>query len=117
VLLNVHGDRLMTRVDWLARFLVLPLAAGLEMIFGFGEEPLGTQGPSECLENVPFMAPTLVTDLAKRAYYRRKGDLFQKQTRPISIFVVRHFTNKYCVDKERDTYNLEKELTFKKRQN
>ena len=85
MLLNVHGDRLMTRVDWLARFLVLPLAAWLEMNFGFGEEPLGTQGPSE---NVAFMAPTLVTDLAKRAYYRRKGDLFQKQTRPISIFVV-----------------------------
>ena len=82
----MHGDRLMTRVDWLARFLVLPLAAGLEMIFGFGEEPLGTQGPSECLENVAFMAPTLVTDLAKRAYYRRKGDLFQKQTRPISQY-------------------------------
>jgi hypothetical protein len=66
----------MTRLDWLARFLVLPLAAWLQMIFGIGEEPLGTQDSSECLENVAFMAPALVTDA------RKKG-LLQEERRPI----------------------------------
>jgi hypothetical protein len=114
----VHGDRLMTRLDWLARFLVLPLAVWLQIIFGIGEEPLGTQGSRECLENVAFMAPTLVTDA------RKKG-LLQEEKRPIreanetdiNICCQTLHGQILCVDKKRETYNFEKKLTLKKKQN